>query len=503
MSSVGHPVGLLGPSARKRQRLDVEATALPSPGDSHEAANSTCTLRRSHSTESTLQYSSVAAAPGLQQQAQPAAAAAYEDCGCSTEVCSVLTSSAHAHPGGAAAVSLKRPRGEDTSTVKRSGSALDLASAALLAGGYGSWQCQPGQGINAHAAVQAPTASYFSYSLLPPVAVAAPPQQYSFAAQLPLQSSVASAPYSARAMLATSTSYSTYTATTTLQTANTWSIYRPLTGSTCQPQAFVVSTTASGCSCSPNGLCGACARYQPPATSAAYALSGYVSAATTLDAGAAPSLQSVPSRNDGAACGASYAYDIYNTTGGGGCSVPGCSLPHSAAPADLSGLLLHRRQQALELVAAQQQRLAQQQLASAQAQARSLLQLQLDVQLRWACGGLGGGFDSVLQFAIRDFSLASHTTCLLSRHMWARLDGAVQALPFAALVPRGAPMLVCVWIACKLEENRKGLASAARLGQQLGLSPRDILGIELNLMQLLSWQPYQGCGALMPEDALL
>eukprot|EP00775_Hariotina_reticulata_P002916 gene2916-3203_t len=60
-------------------------------------------------------------------------------------------------------------------------------------------------------------------------------------------------------------------------------------------------------------------------------------------------------------------------------------------------------------------------------------------------------------------------------------------------------MLVCLWVATKLEGHRRQVAGCSKLGAALQLPVWSVTSVELHLMQLLGWQPYSGW-ALRPSD---
>ena len=50
-------------------------------------------------------------------------------------------------------------------------------------------------------------------------------------------------------------------------------------------------------------------------------------------------------------------------------------------------------------------------------------------------------------------------------------------------------LLGCLWLAAKLEECRRGAPTASKVGGLLGIDCIVMGGVELYLMQLVSWAP--------------
>jgi len=50
-------------------------------------------------------------------------------------------------------------------------------------------------------------------------------------------------------------------------------------------------------------------------------------------------------------------------------------------------------------------------------------------------------------------------------------------------------LLACLWLAAKLEECRRGVPTASKVGTLLGVDCVVMGGVELYLMQLVNWAP--------------
>ena len=50
----------------------------------------------------------------------------------------------------------------------------------------------------------------------------------------------------------------------------------------------------------------------------------------------------------------------------------------------------------------------------------------------------------------------------------------------------------CLWVAAKLEECRRGVPTASKVGVLVGLDKTVMGGVELYLMQLVNWAPLHG-----------
>ena len=54
----------------------------------------------------------------------------------------------------------------------------------------------------------------------------------------------------------------------------------------------------------------------------------------------------------------------------------------------------------------------------------------------------------------------------------------------------------CLWLAAKLEENRRGVPTASKMGLLLSIQKTVVGEVELYLMQLVNWAPLHGWQAL-------
>lgn len=50
-------------------------------------------------------------------------------------------------------------------------------------------------------------------------------------------------------------------------------------------------------------------------------------------------------------------------------------------------------------------------------------------------------------------------------------------------------LLGCLWLAAKLEECRRGVPTASKVGAMVGVDKGVVGGVELYLMQLVNWAP--------------
>ena len=94
-----------------------------------------------------------------------------------------------------------------------------------------------------------------------------------------------------------------------------------------------------------------------------------------------------------------------------------------------------------------------------------------------------------------DFALAlaklmhlhSPSTVQLTLHCWRRIQGSWQTLQLVAswragpLYGQRAMIGTCLWLAAKLEEQRKGLPSSTQLAACLGASMQDVRQLELQV----------------------
>ena len=55
--------------------------------------------------------------------------------------------------------------------------------------------------------------------------------------------------------------------------------------------------------------------------------------------------------------------------------------------------------------------------------------------------------------------------------------------------PREALVLGCLWIAAKIEDNRKLLPTASKLASLVGTTASTMNAIEIDVLELLQWDP--------------
>lgn len=106
-----------------------------------------------------------------------------------------------------------------------------------------------------------------------------------------------------------------------------------------------------------------------------------------------------------------------------------------------------------------------------------------------------GPTDSMLMWAGSVLGCTCAQAYLFAQHVWQRVDSHLDEMLFislGAVAPRQVAMLVSLWIATKLEDNRKCVAGCSRLAAASRLMPWAVTSIELHLMQLLDWRPYAG-----------
>jgi hypothetical protein len=101
---------------------------------------------------------------------------------------------------------------------------------------------------------------------------------------------------------------------------------------------------------------------------------------------------------------------------------------------------------------------------------------------------------SLLTWAGGVLSCSCHSAYLLAQSMWQRVDGKMDELLLLSLgvsVPSSQTgMLLTLWIASKLEGQRRHVAGTSRLATTLQLLPWAVTNLELHIMQLLEWRPY-------------
>ena len=101
---------------------------------------------------------------------------------------------------------------------------------------------------------------------------------------------------------------------------------------------------------------------------------------------------------------------------------------------------------------------------------------------------------SLLTWAGGILTCTCHSAYQLAHSMWQRVDGRMDELLLLSMgvsVPSGqAGMLITLWIASKLEGQRRQVAGTSRLATTLQLLPWAVTNLELHVMQLLEWRPY-------------
>ncbi|KAK9814654.1 hypothetical protein WJX72_009293 [[Myrmecia] bisecta] len=95
----------------------------------------------------------------------------------------------------------------------------------------------------------------------------------------------------------------------------------------------------------------------------------------------------------------------------------------------------------------------------------------------------------------RTLLVQQQDTLLFTLFLWERVrpqvdTAAIQVM--GVLRPLDAVLLTCLWIAAKLQENRRGLPTASTVGLQLCVSRGVVTQLELYLMKLLDWRPFAG-----------
>lgn len=162
-----------------------------------------------------------------------------------------------------------------------------------------------------------------------------------------------------------------------------------------------------------------------------------------------------------------------------------CQHPHSKQVVATSlQKLLHMHQQAqLQHLAKLSQGRLQQQLA----------QGQVDRQLVTApCCRPSSGFPDLVAYWAKGLNLQRCESVHLACHLWTRVQQQV-SIAYMHLVGAERPwetMLIgCLWLAAKLEECRRGVPTASKVGAIVGVDRAVMGGVELYLMQLVNWAP--------------
>lgn len=105
------------------------------------------------------------------------------------------------------------------------------------------------------------------------------------------------------------------------------------------------------------------------------------------------------------------------------------------------------------------------------------------------------GFPDLLLYLAKGLALQRTETVLLACHLWKKVQPQV-SIAYMHLLGAGRPwesMLVgCLWVAAKLEECRRGVPTATKVGRLVQLDKAVMGGIELYLMQLVNWAPLRG-----------
>lgn len=170
-------------------------------------------------------------------------------------------------------------------------------------------------------------------------------------------------------------------------------------------------------------------------------------------------------------------------------SAPASELHNSQAYAAYpAGHLLRVQQQASMLQqltrakhASMQHHLAQEQQAYAQRQLPTVPAVRPAM-----------GFAELVGYWAHGLDLQRCESVQLACHLWKRVQQQV-SIAYMHLLGAEKPwetmLLGCLWLAAKLEECRRGVPTASRVGALLGVDCIVMGGVELYLMQLVSWAP--------------
>lgn len=178
-----------------------------------------------------------------------------------------------------------------------------------------------------------------------------------------------------------------------------------------------------------------------------------------------------------------------------------CCLPHAEQPRFFASAgCLQQRMLSREFAMKQQQQQAwavrpevaqqqqQQQLRAAGLPCRLTAGQQL---LAWS--------GSVLRVQCSDaYYMAQH----IFKRVAKRMDGELLA-SFGTRVPAAAAMLICLWIGAKCEDRRRHLVGASTIGKACGMPPSGVSALELYVMQLLDWRPYEGFRTSGPSSCVV
>lgn len=150
--------------------------------------------------------------------------------------------------------------------------------------------------------------------------------------------------------------------------------------------------------------------------------------------------------------------------------------------------LLHVQQHArmLQQLAQAKHACIQQHLAQEQ-QAYAQRQLTVSATSRPALG-----FSDLVTYWAQGLSLQRMESVHLACHLWSRVQHQV-SIAYMHLLGAEKPwetmLLGCLWLAAKLEECRRGVPTASKVGAMVGVDKGVVGGVELYLMQLVNWAP--------------
>ncbi|KAL3133918.1 hypothetical protein ABBQ32_008371 [Trebouxia sp. C0010 RCD-2024] len=167
-----------------------------------------------------------------------------------------------------------------------------------------------------------------------------------------------------------------------------------------------------------------------------------------------------------------------------------CEAPSQQPLTGVTTQLLHRQQQQQQQQMAFQ--LAQEnRLRLHQHKAREQQAL-LDRQAALSTIRPALTFPELVAYWARDLSLQRCESVYLACHLWTRVQQQV-SIAYMHLLGAEKPwetmLLGCLWLAAKLEECRRGVPTASKAGALVGVDKGVMGGVELYLMQLVSWAP--------------
>lgn len=105
---------------------------------------------------------------------------------------------------------------------------------------------------------------------------------------------------------------------------------------------------------------------------------------------------------------------------------------------------------------------------------------------------------TVQESVLAMFPARNQSTLVLAYRMFACAATRLSGTPPCLIVFPERLLVVALWTAAKLEEHRKGLPTSREIGQWVGTSAADIVGLEIRMMNALSWRPYE---CLLSEHA--